>query len=116
MGKRDNKAGINPRTGPELASPRCQLCSPHANEPLGREEERPRGAPDAVTACSPAVRALESCLCVILKIDAGISRALFVAVKTFNPFQPLAPQDLSSMTCDRDEGVGGGRVTAWVCM
>lgn len=26
------------------------------------------------------------CVCVLLKIDSGISRALFIAVKAFNPF------------------------------
>lgn len=27
-------------------------------------------------------------MCVLLKIDSGISRALFIAAKTFNPFTP----------------------------
>lgn len=46
--------------------------------------------------CSPCMHVLISCVCVcesvLLKIDSGISRALFIAEKTFNPFNPGCEQ------------------------
>lgn len=63
-------------------------CSTRSNKTLNHEEENQHGRPKVMTVCSPCVHVRISGVCVFLKIDPGISRALFIAVKAFNPFAP----------------------------
>lgn len=110
-GKRDNKAWNYPRWG---------SCTSHNDRPhkrgrvthalvpcsvfsrathtatklLDRDEENQHGRPKIMIVCSPCMHVHIACVCVLLKIESGISRALFIAVKAFNPFTSGSEQRL----------------------